>query len=70
MQYLPALIVFHHKVREMLTPPVTYWLFYVGFFSVLFGLSARLIRKNRSFRVRRRSVSFKKIDDPRNLQGR
>jgi hypothetical protein len=46
-------MVLHHKVREMLTPPATYWLFYLGFFSVLFGLGARLIRKNRSGRVRR-----------------
>jgi hypothetical protein len=53
MQFLPALMVFHHKVREMLTPPVTYWLFYVGFFSAIFVLVSRLIQKNR----RRRSAS-------------
>jgi hypothetical protein len=53
MQYLPALMFIHHKVREMLTPPVTYWLFYVGFFSVLFGLSMQLIRKNRDTHSRR-----------------
>jgi hypothetical protein len=53
MQFLSALMVFHHKVREMLTPPVTYWLFYVGFFSAIFVLVSRLIQKNR----RRRSAS-------------
>jgi hypothetical protein len=39
-------MVFHHKVREMLTPPVTYWLFYVGFFSIAFACAAWLVRKN------------------------
>jgi hypothetical protein len=45
MQVLPALIMLHHKIREALTPPVIYWLFFVGFFSAMFACAAWLLRK-------------------------
>ena len=46
MQLLPALtLLFHHKVREMITAPVIYWVFVVGFFSVMFATASWLLRR-------------------------
>jgi glucan phosphoethanolaminetransferase (alkaline phosphatase superfamily) len=54
MQVLPALMMFHHRVREALTPPVIYWLIFVGFFSAMFACAAWLIRRNHASSARRR----------------
>ena len=51
------LLIVHHKVREMITAPVVYWVFVVGFFSVLFATASWLLRREHDGkRLRQRNL--------------